>query len=365
MHRRVGQHTDRCRGPRNAAVDSRVGRVRGRSGAVLCAATVFLVAGPGMVRPAAGQHDLEPWRNGVPEGWIRVEGDILIPGGEGTPAAAYTRILWGDGAVPFEFDGDGNDSVSAAHQTIMRDAMAQWTGVAAIRFRARELLDTGWLHIRDSNNDSSPSNSAPVGAGVGERTVNISDWDVWTCAHELGHALGFWHEQSRPNRDDYVQINWDRIDVDHAHNFLTNPTADDYPPGGYDFDSIMHYGECDFSTCSDCWGNLGSCRTITVLSPWDTDWQDEIGQRDHLSHFDILTMGFMYPEDNWRVVDKTYTGLLENGTLWEPYKTYSKGVTEVPSGGTLWIHPGSYPTGGRITKLMTLRAPLGGVKLQK
>lgn len=48
---------------------------------------------------------------------------------------------------------------------------------------------------------------------VGKQRLSIgTNCDrIATIEHEFLHALGFWHEQSRADRDDYVEIMWDRI----------------------------------------------------------------------------------------------------------------------------------------------------------
>jgi len=54
-----------------------------------------------------------------------------------------------------------------------------------------------------------------VGMQGGKQEINYPDWCIdqyGSVLHEMYHALGFFHEQSRFDRDDYVTIVWDNID---------------------------------------------------------------------------------------------------------------------------------------------------------
>jgi len=48
----------------------------------------------------------------------------------------------------------------------------------------------------------------------GMQTVAIEEIGClysYLIQHETMHALGFWHEHQRPDRNTYIKINWDNI----------------------------------------------------------------------------------------------------------------------------------------------------------
>ena len=119
-----------------------------------------------------------------------------------------------------------------------------------------------------------------------KQDLSIGYGGGWTCAtlgiiqHEFLHALGFWHEQSRPDRDDYVTINWENIDSQYQNNFDKMTTSDvNSQEVPYDYSSVMHYGETSFS-------NNGQ-KTIDARG-------NQVGLRGGPSTSDILQLRLMY-----------------------------------------------------------------------
>jgi hypothetical protein len=336
-------------------------------------AVLLLIASislPGIATAQNPEDELRLDGRGVPIGCDLIEGDIIFCG-DPNDRAVYATNFWPGGLVQYVFDAN----VTAQNRQRTIDAMEEWENVAAITFVPYDPGTYGFnrIRIRDSSGDEQPTNSSSVGMVNGEQVINIVSWGThFTIVHEFGHALGYWHEQSRPDRDTYVQIEWDRIIEDYDHNFDKHPTAGMYGP--YDFRSIMHYGQCAFSCCGadpavqcttwSCGSDLDNCRTITVLPPY-TYLQDDIGNRSYMSLWDGKVMSFLYPEDDWYFVG-TSGYMLGAGTYDDPWVwlhlAYS---TWAPEGSTLWVmEPGDWVIGtNTLDRPMTLGAGRGIVTL--
>lgn len=79
-----------------------------------------------------------------------------------------------------------------------------------------------------------------------------------TIFHETMHALGFIHEHSRADRDDYIEIMYDCITSSAFNNFNKAKSTDQTE---YDYQSVMHYSAKAFSDKS----KENCTNTITAL----------------------------------------------------------------------------------------------------
>ncbi|XP_036417937.1 high choriolytic enzyme 1-like [Colossoma macropomum] len=160
---------------------------------------------------------------------------------------------------------------------VIASAMMTFHSKTCIRFVPRS-TETDYLSIE--NRDGCYS---PVGRSGGQQVVSLNrNGCVYhgIVQHELNHALGFYHEQTRSDRDRYVRINWANISPAMQYNFNKENTNNLNTP--YDYSSVMHYGKTAFS--------INGRDTITPIP----DAAVQIGQRVDLSAINILRINTLY-----------------------------------------------------------------------
>uniref|UniRef100_A0A914EEY1 Metalloendopeptidase n=1 Tax=Acrobeloides nanus TaxID=290746 RepID=A0A914EEY1_9BILA len=105
---------------------------------------------------------------------------------------------------------------------------------------------------------------------------------VAAIIHELMHTIGFYHEQSRADRDNYVTIHLENVLDDAKDNFDSYDLEKITHLGAnYDYESIMHYDMYAFSKNGQ--------PTIVPKKPGVT-----IGQRKGFSSIDIQKINKFY-----------------------------------------------------------------------
>uniref|UniRef100_A0AAY4EWE3 Metalloendopeptidase n=1 Tax=Denticeps clupeoides TaxID=299321 RepID=A0AAY4EWE3_9TELE len=101
-----------------------------------------------------------------------------------------------------------------------------------------------------------------------------------TVQHELLHALGFNHEQTRSDRDNHIRILYENITPGMEHNFRKINTLNQGTP--YDYNSVMHYHRYAFSKNNQ-----------PTLEPIPNP-NVEIGMATEMSQNDILRLNRLY-----------------------------------------------------------------------
>lgn len=132
--------------------------------------------------------------------------------------------------------------------------------------------------------------SSWVGRQGGKQKINIGKCSYGSIIHEILHASGFYHEQSRTDREKYISIEFNNIKKRSRHNFKRyvdrGYAGNDI--GNYDYNSIMHYRDKAFS-------KNGKNTILLKIPPANSSIT--IGQRNEMSESDIKSLNSIYPKN--------------------------------------------------------------------
>lgn len=158
-------------------------------------------------------------------------------GKETTPRSTFTsefQKLWPGGIIYYVI----ND---ASHSSDILNAISDWEASTPIRFVQRT------NQANYVNFQGAPSNGggdSQLGMVGGQQLIRLSAGaDKSTAIHEIGHAVGLMHEQTRTDRDQYINIDFSNINNDWKDQYKTYDVLgrSGFQIGTFDYNSVMLY----------------------------------------------------------------------------------------------------------------------------
>ncbi|CAL4149475.1 unnamed protein product [Meganyctiphanes norvegica] len=219
----------------------------------------------------------------TPSGGIIVQGDILIDPSRPvpnkfTPDPEYRwpeDPLTGWPVVPYVITQD-----SQGDAEVIKEGLDHWMENTCLTFK--ETTNTNQPHAQFIKGGGCYSNVGQVWWQNGQDiSIGIGCEYMETVAHEVGHCIGFNHEQSRIDRDDSVKIMWENIEEGKEHNFdkvETNSTGIEY-----DYTSVMEY-------ISNAFTSNGK----TTMMPWNPYNERLMSSKNGLTFRDKLLANRVY-----------------------------------------------------------------------
>ncbi|KAF8355958.1 hypothetical protein PRIPAC_97581 [Pristionchus pacificus] len=154
--------------------------------------------------------------------------------------ALYSAMeMWqpmGGAIIPYTFER----GFPAQYHQVVRDALAFWEQRTCIKFRLVNQYDYDAI-VFNHNADGCSSAVGRIGGGQYINLEAPGCMSVTIIAHELSHAFGTLHVQSRVDRDTYVQIDTSNIVPGTEHNFAREPNSFSTYGLPYEFGSMQHY----------------------------------------------------------------------------------------------------------------------------
>ena len=218
------------------------------------------------------------------DGLALIEEDILVgqtadfeaASGKSNARAALLGLnslgnpqLWPQGVLYYAVDA------TLPNPQRVADAVAYWNINTPLKLQPR-VGQADYVRFSPQTGNCSSS----VGRIGGQQTILLDDaCSTGNVIHEIGHAFGLLHEQSRNDRNTFVTVQYENIDTTYFSQYAQTRNSRDV--GYYDYDSTMHYSTTGFSY---------NGRSTQVSSPPGIP----IGQRTGLSAHDIDAISRIY-----------------------------------------------------------------------
>lgn len=255
--------------------------------------------------------------------------DIIfeVDAAEGLAVQLKDVRLWPDGILPIEF----SDDFTAADQAFFFESCELWANVSRVKC-IRRTNENAYIEVIDGSSvidfgegfePAKFGNSSELGRKGRRQLFSLTKRDKTNSiiiAHELAHALGFTHQQNSPERDQFVQVNFDNIDTTtHGQGTVTN--FEKIRPekarvfGFYDYCSMMHYSASAFAkTGTTSIQVLGATPSCEYLDSNGNKQSELMGQRKYISDADKMGMAAVYGRDETDQVFVVVPNLIGSNT---------------------------------------------------
>ncbi|CAI4232952.1 unnamed protein product [Auanema sp. JU1783] len=186
----------------------------------------------------------------------------------------YPRFLWTNNIVYYYFDSSCSNM-----RTVFQKAANIWAQSTCISFVQSS---TATNRIKVFKGQGCYSYIGMIG-GDQELSLGSNCDTVGIAAHEIGHALGFFHQQSRHDRDQYITLSVNNIREAMLGQFdkETQSTNNNYGMP-YDYGSVMHYG-----------GRSSSINGNPTMTAKNANYQSTMGS-DIIGFYDMSMINTHY-----------------------------------------------------------------------